>query len=85
MVLYMGLYMELIYIWHKKISSEKTWSGFKKLFAEEYHDLQELKCINTTQAGFHGTNMDIKMQYNITDLLENLAMAKTPENMYSPR
>ena len=69
-----GLYTEPSKMWHKKLSSDKTWAGFNNFFADEYHDLHKLQHINTTQAGFHGSNMAITMQGNIFEALENLAM-----------
>ena len=61
-VLAISLYPEHIKMCHEKISSDKTRADFKKFFAEEYHDLQKLQHINTTQAVFHGYNMAITMQ-----------------------
>ena len=43
----------------------------------------ESKLTNTTQAGFHGPNMAIIIQDNITESLDNLTMATTGENMCS--
>ena len=65
----MGIYTAPIKIWRKNISSDKTWVGFNKLFAEEYHDLCELQCINAAQAGFHRSNMAITMQDRISEAL----------------
>ena len=73
----MGLYTKTRKIWCKKLSSEKTWAGFKKFFLEEHHDLYELKCVNANQVGFHGVNISIKIQYDINKELENLSMATT--------
>ena len=61
-------------MWRKKLSYEKTWADFKKLFAEEYHDLFELECINVTQSGFRGLDIAIIIQENIVAALDNLAM-----------
>ena len=66
-------------MWRKKLSSNKTWAGFNKLFAEEYHDLPKLQSISIIQAGFHGANMAIKMQEKISEELENLVMATASE------
>ena len=85
MVLSTGLYAEPNKMWIKKPSSEKTWAEFKKFFTKEYRDLRKIQCINATQAGFHGVNMAITMQYNITKTLDNLATATTSEKMLSPR
>ena len=79
MVLAMGLNIEPINMWHKKLSSEKTWDHSKEFLVEEYHAIRQIKRINTNQAGFHGSNMDIKIQDGINGALENLTMAKTPE------
>ena len=42
---------------------------FQEVFAEEYHDLRKLQRINTTQSGFHGANMVIKIQEEIHEAL----------------
>ena len=81
----MGLYTEPIKMWHKKLSYDKTRSGIKKLFAEDYHYLHELQRTNATQSGFHGENMATKIQENFSEALKNLAMAIISENIYSPR
>ena len=60
----------------QEVCSKKTWSNFKILFSEEYHDLQELQKINATQAGLHRANMWIIIKENITKALENLTMPK---------
>ena len=65
-ILATGMYIELSNMWHKKLSSDKTWAGFKKFFAEEYHDLRELQQINATQEGFYGANKDIAIQDDTT-------------------
>ena len=72
-------------MWLKNIFSEKTRADFKKFFTEEYHDICEMKCINTNQAGFHDANMDVKIQDNIDKSLDNLAMDTTSRKVYSPR
>ena len=64
-------------MWRKKLSYEKLWSGFNKFFAEEYQDLRKLKRINANQVRFHGENMAITIQDNITKALDNLAMSTT--------
>ena len=66
-------------MWRKKISYEKTWAGFKKVFAEDYHDILKLQCINATQPGFHGYNISIIMNGDISKALENLSTATNPE------
>ena len=66
-------------MWSKNLSSDKTWAGFKKFFADEYNDLRKLQHINSNQAGFYGSNMDITMQDDIFEALDNLAMATTSE------
>ena len=71
------LYTEPINMWRKNLSSDKTWAGFNKFFADEYHDLRELQRINTIHAGFCGANMAIIMQDKIFGVLENLYMATT--------
>ena len=53
-VLATGLYIKPMNMWHKNLSSDKKWAVFKSFFVEEYHDLCKMKCINTTQTGFHG-------------------------------
>ena len=62
----------------------ETWEDFKKFFAGYYHDLCEIQPINATQVGFNGANMAIIMQKDISVELENLYMATTSENIYSP-
>ena len=74
MVLARGLYTGPSNMWRKKLSSETTWAYFKKFFTEEYHGLRKLQCINATQAVFHGANMTITTQYNISKALDNLDM-----------
>ena len=59
-------------IWKKR-------AELKKFFVEEYPDIHELQHINATQAGLHGSKMDITMQYDIFKALENLAIATTTE------
>ena len=66
-------------MWRNNLSSDKTWAGFKKFFADDYNDLRELQRINSTQAGCYGSNMDITMKDDIFEALENLAIATTPE------
>ena len=66
-------------MWRNNLSSDKTWAGFKKFFADEYNDLRELQNINSTQAGFYGSNMDITIQDDIFEALDNLSMATTSE------
>ena len=75
-----GLYTESSKMWSKKLSSEKTWSEFKNIFAEVYHDLHKLQCIKGTQAGFCESNMNITRHEDISKVLDNLAMATTSEN-----
>ena len=79
MLLATGLYIEPSNMWQNKFLSEKKWSDFKNFFAEECHDLRKLKCINTSQVDFHNSNTDITMQGNISEALDNLAMATTSE------
>ena len=57
----------------------KTWSSFKKLFAEEYHDLNKHEHMNANQAVFHGSGMGITMQDQIYEGLDNLVMSTTAE------
>ena len=69
----------------KNIFSEKTRADFKKFFTKEYHDICEMQCMNTNQAGFHDAKMEVKIQDNIDKSLDNLTMAKTSGKVYSPR
>ena len=77
MVLDMCLYTEPSKMWRKNLSSEETLADFKNIFTEEYHYLSEFQHINTTQADFHGGNIAITMQDEISEALENLSMART--------
>ena len=71
------MYKETRKMWNKKLSSKKYWDEFKKFFMEEYHNTHKLKLIDTTQAGFHGANITIKIQYKIYNSLDNLYTAPT--------
>ena len=84
-VLAKGLYTEPSNMWRKKLSSDKILADFNNFFTEDYHDLRKLQNISATQADFHGSNMATTIQDEISEALENMAMAATLENMYSPR
>ena len=77
----MGLYTEPRTMWRKKLSYERILDVFKKFYTKDYHDLRELQRINTTQVGFCGANMAIKMQYYIYEALDNLSMTTTSKNV----
>ena len=62
----MAIYTEPSKMWHKKLSSYKTWYEFNYLFMEEYHDIRKLQHINSNQACFRGFNMAITMQDGIS-------------------
>ena len=65
-------------MWRNKLLSDKAWSDFNNLFAEEYHDLHKLQYINTTQAGFHLANTEIIMQEDISKSIENIMLNWVP-------
>jgi len=70
-----GHYNDACKIWRKKPAADKTWTRFKRYFAEEYHDLQEQQRVNASQSNFHGANSVL----DISSALDNLAMAATTD------
>ena len=69
----------------KKTPSNKMWINFKNFLEEDYYDLREIHHINAKQTGFNGFSVKIKMQGEISDALDSLAMDKIVEKMCYPR
>ena len=42
--------------WREKVTADKKWESFKKVFTEEYHNLVEETKVTNEDSGFHSAN-----------------------------
>eukprot|EP00957_Ditylum_brightwellii_P155802 11861184-Ditylum_brightwellii.AAC.1 len=66
-----GLFCEALRKWKAKLPADKTWTKFKKFFAEEYSKLKEEEELTAKESGFHQANV----MESVSQALENLANA----------
>eukprot|EP00957_Ditylum_brightwellii_P041987 3179115-Ditylum_brightwellii.AAC.1 len=52
-----GLFREALQKWKAKLPADKTWTIFKKFFAEEYSELKEEEQLTAKESGFHQANV----------------------------
>eukprot|EP00957_Ditylum_brightwellii_P205731 15345135-Ditylum_brightwellii.AAC.1 len=66
-----GMFREALQKWKAKLPADKTWTNFKKFFAEEYSKLKEEEQLTAKESGFHQANVI----ESVSQPLENLANA----------
>ena len=57
-------------------ANKKTWIGFKKFFADKYHNFKLTQSLRAGQTGYNSTN-NVVQTGDIPSLLDNLAITAT--------
>ena len=65
----------------KKDVNQKMWIGFKKFFANEYHDLNLTQNLSVVHRGYHSVNAVVPTG-DIVSTLDNLAADATEEQSH---
>ena len=60
--------------------NEQIWIGFKKFFADEYHDLKITHKLSTGQTGYHNGN-DMVLTRDMSSVLDNLTTDATADQI----
>ena len=82
MVLVPGLHVDTCTNWIENPTNEQMCIGFKKLFAEKYHDLKLVQTLGKGQTGYHSTNSVVPTGYTAS-ALNNLKMAATSDQSHA--